>query len=76
MIYIILLLWVVFSFLIIKIKNFIHAVILFGICNSLASFSYFLLQAPDVALTEASIGTCLSTLIFIIALKKIGVYKE
>jgi len=76
MISIVLLLWVIFSFLVIKTKNFVRAVILLTICNSLATLSYFLLQAPDVAMTEAAVGAGLTTLIFVIAIKKIGVYKE
>jgi len=73
---IVLLLWVVFSIAVIEVKNFIHAAILLGVCNSFASLSYFLLRAPDVGMTEAAVGAGLTTLVFIIALKKIGVYKE
>jgi uncharacterized MnhB-related membrane protein len=73
---IVFLLWVLFSLAVIETKNFIHATIILGIGNSFASLSYFLLKAPDVAMTEAAVGAGLTTLIFIIALKKIGVYKE
>ncbi|MDI6826183.1 MAG: DUF4040 domain-containing protein [Candidatus Aenigmarchaeota archaeon] len=76
MILIVLLLLVVFSLAVIETKNLIYALILLGICNTLMSFSYFLLRAPDVALTEAAVGAGLTTLIFVIALKKIGVFKE
>jgi len=75
-VYIALLLCAVFSFLVIETKNFIHAAILLGVVNSFTSLSYFLLRAPDVAMTEASVGAGLTTLILIIAIKKIGVYKE
>ncbi|MCX6821297.1 MAG: DUF4040 domain-containing protein [Candidatus Aenigmarchaeota archaeon] len=75
-IYIALLLIAVFSFLVIETKNFIHAAILLGVVNSFTSLSYFLLRAPDVGMTEAAVGAGLTTLVFIIALKKIGVYKE
>jgi uncharacterized MnhB-related membrane protein len=76
MIWIILLFLVIFSLVVIEVKNFIHAAILLGICNSFTCLSYFLLRAPDVAMTEASVGAGLTTLILIIAIKKIGVYKE
>jgi uncharacterized MnhB-related membrane protein len=76
MILIVLLLLVIFSLIVIETKNLVYAVILLGVCNSFASLSYFLLRAPDVAITEASVGAGLTTLIFIITLKKIGVYKE
>ena len=40
------------------------------------SVLFYLLQAPDVALTEAAIGVALSTIIFVIAIKKTDRYEE
>ena len=40
------------------------------------SILFYLLQAPDVALTEAAIGVALSTIIFVIAIKKTDRYEE
>jgi uncharacterized MnhB-related membrane protein len=41
-----------------------------GLASLLAAVSYLLLGAPDVAMTEASIGSGLSTLIFLYAIRR------
>jgi uncharacterized MnhB-related membrane protein len=47
-----------------------------GLASLFAAVCYVLLAAPDVAMTEASIGSGLSTLIFLYALRKTGYAKE
>ncbi len=47
------------------------AVIAAGAVSLMASVLYLLLAAPDVALTEAAIGSGLSTIIFFYVLNKI-----
>lgn len=47
------------------------AVIASGLVSLTASILFLLLAAPDVALTEASIGSGLTTIIFFYALNKI-----
>jgi len=59
------------AFLAIHLKNLLSAIISAGVISLLASVIYLLLAAPDVAMTEAAIGSGLTTIIFIFALKKI-----
>ena len=62
---------IVAAFLAIHLKNLLSAIISAGVISLLASVIYLLLAAPDVAMTEAAIGSGLTTIIFIFTLKKI-----
>ena len=53
-------------------KNVVVAIIAAGAVSLFASVLYLLLAAPDVAMTEAAIGSGLSTLIFFYVLNKIN----
>jgi len=52
-------------------KKLTVAVIAAGVVSLFASVLYLLLAAPDIAMTEASIGSGLSTIIFFYVLNKI-----
>jgi uncharacterized MnhB-related membrane protein len=52
-------------------KKLTVAVIAAGAVSLVASVLYLLLAAPDVAMTEAAIGSGLSTIIFFYVLNKI-----
>ncbi len=52
------------------------AIISAGVVSLFASLLYLLLAAPDVAMTEASIGSGLSTIIFFFVLNKIRTGKN
>lgn len=52
-------------------KKLSTAIIAAGVVSLLASVLYLLLAAPDVAMTEASIGSGLTTIIFFYVLNKI-----
>ena len=52
-------------------KSLQVAVIASGIISLIASVSYIFLAAPDVAITEASIGSALTVIIFFYVLNKI-----
>jgi len=58
---------------IIAIQNdkLVVAIIATGVVSLFASVLYLLLAAPDVAMTEAAIGSGLSTVIFFYVLNKI-----
>lgn len=60
----------------IKQKDLILAVIGTSAVSVILSIFFFLLQAPDVALTEAAIGVALTTIIFVITIKKTRRYEE
>jgi uncharacterized MnhB-related membrane protein len=51
-------------------NNMVSAVISAGLASLFASVVYVILAAPDVAMTEASIGSGLSTMIFLYAIRK------
>ncbi len=50
--------------------NMVSAVISAGLASLFASVVYVALAAPDVAMTEASIGSGLTTMIFLYAIRK------
>jgi uncharacterized MnhB-related membrane protein len=50
-------------------KKPLSSVIALGITGGLTSLEFMLLQAPNVGISEASVGAVLSTAIFIIAVK-------
>ena len=50
--------------------NMVSAVISAGLSSLFASVVYVVLAAPDVAMTEASIGSGLTTMIFLYAIRK------
>ncbi len=62
---------IIAAFLAIHFKSLLSAIISAGVISLLASVIYLLLAAPDVAMTEAAIGSGLTTIIFIFTLKKV-----
>jgi len=57
-------------------RDLMNAVIALALLSLIASIMFYILQAPDVAMTEAAIGAGLSTAIFIFAIKKTGRYED
>ena len=70
LIFIILLTWIAAIYVIFS-KKIIFAAIVTGFISLVASLLFLLMKAPDVALTEASIGAGLTIAIFILAYKKV-----
>ncbi len=62
---------IVMAFVAIHHKNLQVAVIASGIISLFASVIYIFLAAPDVAITEASIGSVITVSIFFYVLNKI-----
>ncbi len=50
-------------------KDLLYAVIATGVISLILSVMFFILQAPDVALTEAAIGIALTTIVFVITIR-------
>ena len=50
-------------------KDLIAAVIAVAAMSLLLSLEFYILQAPDVAIAEAGVGACLTTAIFVIAIR-------
>jgi len=57
-------------------KDLLNAVIASSVVSLITAILFYLLQAPDVAMAEASIGTALVIVIFIIVIKKIRRYED
>lgn len=62
---------IIFALLAVYNKKLVSAVIAAGVVSLFASVLYLLLAAPDVAMTEAAIGSGLTTIIFFYVLNKI-----
>lgn len=70
------LLSIVFAVIAVLNKKLSVAVVAAGVVSLFASVLYLLMAAPDVAMTEAAIGSGLSTLIFFYVLNKIKKYHD
>ena len=51
-------------------RSLLSAVVLVGFVSLTASYLFLRMDAPDVAMVEAAIGAGLSTLIFLIAIRR------
>ncbi len=61
---------IIAAILTIHYKDLVAAVVASSVVSLIASIYFYILQAPDVALTEAAIGVGLTTIIFMITLRK------
>ncbi len=50
-------------------SDLLHGVIAMGAISLISALIFYLLQAPDVAITEAAVGAGVSTVIFVWALR-------
>ena len=57
-------------------KDLLDAVIAACLASLIAAILFYFLQAPDVAMAEASIGAALVTAVFIIAIRRTKRYEE
>ena len=57
-------------------KDLLSAVIAACLVSLMAAILFYFLQAPDVAMAEASIGAALVTAVFVIAIRKTKRYEE
>ena len=57
-------------------KDLLYAVLATGVISLILSIFFYILQAPDVALTEAAIGIALTTIVFIITLRNTSRYED
>ncbi|NJE06211.1 DUF4040 domain-containing protein [Thermococcus sp. M36] len=61
---------VISAILAVEWKDLLAAAVGMAAVSLFASLLFFMLQAPDVAMTEAAIGAALSAAIFIFAIKR------
>ena len=57
-------------------ENFVAALAAMSVMSLALSVLFVLLRAPDVAMTEAAIGAGLSSLLFALALRRLGLWKD
>jgi len=57
-------------------KKIIDSFIALSLMSLLSVFLFVIMKAPDVAITEASVGAGLTTAVLVLALRKIGGDKE
>jgi energy-converting hydrogenase B subunit D len=57
-------------------KDLLYAVIATSVISLILSIFFYILQAPDVALTEAAIGAALTTIIFVITIRNTERYED
>lgn len=61
---------VITALLAVVFDRLLSSVIALGITGAFAALEFIILEAPDVAIAEAAVGAVLSTVLFVIALKK------
>lgn len=57
-------------------KKIIDSFIALSLMSLLSVFLFVIMKAPDVAITEASVGAGLTTAVLVLALRRIGGDKE
>lgn len=60
---------VISSIFAVWLKDLIAAAIAVAAMSLLLSLEFYILQAPDVAIAEAGVGACLTTIILVIGIK-------
>ena len=65
---------IVFAILAMQSHSLRNAVIYLAVFSLVCSIVYLLLNAPDVAIAEATIGCTLSTILYLVALKKYRIF--
>ena len=61
---------VISAFMTVIFKKLLSSIIALGVTGAFITLEFIILQAPDVALAEAAVGAVLSSVIFIVALKR------
>ena len=57
-------------------KNLLGAVIIFMVYSLMMAIVWQQLNAPDLAITEASVGAGITTLLFVLALRRMRMIKK
>ena len=57
---------------VVLLKDLLNAVLALAGFSLLVSLLLYILQAPDVALTEAAVGAGISTIIFVLTINKLS----
>lgn len=60
---------VMVAYVAIRMRDLIASALCLSAVSLLLSFEYYILHAPDVAISEAAIGACLTTAILVFAIR-------
>lgn len=66
---------IIFAILVVQTNRLRRSMIYLGVFSLISSLLYLLYQAPDVAIAEAIIGSTLSTILLLVALKKYKIFR-
>ena len=67
---------IISAFLLVKSKDLLISVIYLAAMSLMLAGEFYILQAPDVAIAEATVGAGLSTAIYIMAIHKAGRFEK
>lgn len=65
-----LVLLLVLNIIAIELKDLLYSVILLGGSSITLAVVFYMLQAPDIAITQAAVGAGVSTVLFVIAISR------
>jgi len=60
----------IMSWIAIEIKDLLYSVILLGGASVTLATIFYMLQAPDIAITEAVVGAGVSTILYVVAISR------
>ncbi len=69
-------LMIVGAFVVVVTKDLLVAIVASAVVDLVLAIMFYILRAPDVAITQATIGAGLTIAIFLIALRKTERYEE
>jgi len=67
---------IVFSFVVVEVRQLIHALLFLTATTMLLVAVLFILRAPDVAITQAVVGSGATSVIYLLVLRKVEVIKS
>jgi len=67
---ILLLLLLILSWIAIELKDLLYSVIILGGASVTLATIFYMLQAPDIAITEAVVGAGVSTILYVVAISR------
>ncbi|MBR5429144.1 MAG: DUF4040 domain-containing protein [Firmicutes bacterium] len=62
---------IVSAWLAVSFDDLLSSIIALGVTGTLVALEFIMLSAPDVAIAEAAVGAVLSTVIFIVGLRRV-----
>ena len=62
----------IMTLVVIEMKDLIHAIIVMAGADVILALAFYLMAAPDIAITQIAVCAALTTMIFLIAIHKTG----